>query len=188
MRTAALCFTIVGLLLLLPTLCTLHYVVFEEVGQVVTSVSYLHVTLPLNLTSLSLLIKDHLAAITQTKAVLKMVTVKKPQSTRYEYEKYREVHWQDNYKKFLKQFISYTRVDLDNSHYRGEKLQARLRLRLCRSHLLPALINFSILPPSASNVHCLQFHCFWPKESSELSWDFTTAINKNSCKKKWEIL
>ena len=36
MRTAALCFTIVGLLLLLPTLCTLHYVVFEEVGQVVT--------------------------------------------------------------------------------------------------------------------------------------------------------
>ena len=42
----ALCFTVVGLLLLLPTLCTLHYVIFEEVGQVTTSVSYLHVTLP----------------------------------------------------------------------------------------------------------------------------------------------
>ena len=46
MRIIALCFTVVGLLLLLPTLCTLHYVIFEEVGQVTTSVSYLHVTLP----------------------------------------------------------------------------------------------------------------------------------------------
>ena len=78
MRTIALCFTIVGLLLLLPTLCTLHYVVFEEVGQVATSVSYLHITLPLNLTSLSKLTKDHLEAITKTKNIVKMVKVENP--------------------------------------------------------------------------------------------------------------
>ena len=80
MRTIALCFTIVGLLLFLPTLCTLQYVVFEEVGQVATSVSYLHITLLLNLTSLSKLTKDHLEAITKVKNAIKMVHVEAPRS------------------------------------------------------------------------------------------------------------
>ena len=127
MRTIALCSTIVGLLLLLPTLCTLHYVVFEEVGQVATSVSYLHITLPLNLTSLSKLTKDHLEAITKVKNVVKMVHDEKPKSDRYDYERYREVHWQDNYEKFLKQFVPYTKLALDDLYQRGVQLQNRLK-------------------------------------------------------------
>ena len=80
MRIIASYFTIVGLLLFLSALCTLHYVVFEEVGQVATSVSYLHITLPLNLTSLSKLTKDHLEAITKVKNAIKMVHVEAPRS------------------------------------------------------------------------------------------------------------
>ena len=55
-----------------------------------------------------------------------MVTIERLQSTRYDYEKYREVHWHDNYEKFLKQFVPYTRVALDDLHHRGVKLQTRL--------------------------------------------------------------
>jgi len=41
-----------------------QHVVFEEVGQVATSLSYLHVALPLNLTGVSKLVDDYKAALT----------------------------------------------------------------------------------------------------------------------------
>ena len=134
MRIIASYFTIVGLLLFLSALCTLHYVVFEEVGQVATSVSYLHITLPLNLTSLSKLTKDHLEAITKVKNAIKMVHVEAPRSDepykQKTYDRYREVHWPDNYEKFLKQFVPYTKLALDDLHQRGVQLQNRLNTLL----------------------------------------------------------
>ena len=63
MRIFASLFSIGELLLLTATWCFAHDEVFEEVGQVATCVSYLHVTFHLNSSSLSTLIKDHLVAI-----------------------------------------------------------------------------------------------------------------------------
>ena len=130
MRIIASYFTIVGLLLFLSTLCTSHYVVFEEVGQVATSVSYLHITLPLNLTSLSTLTKNHLETINNIKNAIKMVTVEDVRSDdpfkQKTYDKYRTVHWHFNYEKFLKQFIPYTKLALDDLHQRGVQLQNQL--------------------------------------------------------------
>ena len=129
MRIIASYFTIVGLLLFLSALCTSHYVVFEEVGQVATSVSYLHITLPLNLTSLSKLTKDHLETINNIKNAIKTVRVEDVRSDdpykQKTYDRYREVHWPFNYEKFLKQFVPYTKLALDDLHQRGVQLQNR---------------------------------------------------------------
>ena len=58
----------VQLYLLFATVDTVvsHYVVFEEVGQLAASVSYLHVTIPLNLTSVNKQIKEYKNLLTNT--------------------------------------------------------------------------------------------------------------------------
>ena len=55
---------LIAILLTLQHPASGQHVVFEEVGQVVTSLSYLHVALPLNLTGVSKLINDYKAALT----------------------------------------------------------------------------------------------------------------------------
>ena len=46
----------IGAVFLSFNLCSSHYIVFEDVGQVATSLTYLHVTIPLNFTDINQLI------------------------------------------------------------------------------------------------------------------------------------
>ena len=46
---------------------SLHYLVFEDVGQVATSLTYLHITIPLNFINIDQLIIQYTNAILDTK-------------------------------------------------------------------------------------------------------------------------
>ena len=49
----------IGIFLLSCKVCSSHYIVFEDVGQVATSLTYLHVTIPLNFTDIDDLILQY---------------------------------------------------------------------------------------------------------------------------------
>ena len=57
----------IGIFLLSCKVCSSHYIVFEDVGQVATSLTYLHVTIPLNFTDIDDLILQYRNAILEAK-------------------------------------------------------------------------------------------------------------------------
>ena len=59
-------FFAIGAVFLSFNLCSSHYIVFEDVGQVATSLTYLHVTIPLNFTDIDHLILQYTNAILDT--------------------------------------------------------------------------------------------------------------------------
>ena len=60
-------FFVIGTVFLSFKLCSSHYIVFEDVGQVATSLTYLHVTIPLNFTNIDHLILQYKNAILEAK-------------------------------------------------------------------------------------------------------------------------
>ena len=60
-------FFAIGTVFLSFNVCSSHYIVFEDVGQVATSLTYLHVTIPLNFTDINHFILQYKNAILDAK-------------------------------------------------------------------------------------------------------------------------
>ena len=83
------------LLLCVMALAASHHVVFEDVGEIATSITYIHVAIPLNLTSIQNLAHHFGNALTLTTDP--RMHFRKNQGD----EHFKGLYWDDNYVRLL---------------------------------------------------------------------------------------
>ena len=95
-KLAAVSFAI-GAVFLSFSLCSSHYIVFEDVGQVATSLIYLHVSLPLNFSDIDQLILHYYNAILEAKKKVNHINKKDLNANHYKH-----LYWDDNFLHYTK--------------------------------------------------------------------------------------
>ena len=110
-------FFAIGAVFLSFNLCSSHYIVFEDVGQVATSLTYLHVTIPLNFTDIDHLILQYTNAILDTKK--KVTDIYKKD---YNANHYKRLYWDNNFLQLMRDHEHYTKKALDDLLKLGEHL------------------------------------------------------------------
>ena len=107
----------IGIFLLSFKVCSSHYIVFEDVGQVATSLTYLHVTIPLNFTDIDDLILQYRNAILEAKKKVTHVYKKDMNA-----DHYKRLYWDDNFLQLMKDHEYYTKKALDDMLKLGDRL------------------------------------------------------------------
>ena len=107
----------IGIFLLSCKVCSSHYIVFEDVGQVATSLTYLHVTIPLNFTDIDDLILQYKTAILEAKKKVTHVYKKDLNA-----DHYKRLYWDDNFLQLMRDHEHYTKKALDDMLKLGDHL------------------------------------------------------------------
>ena len=161
----------IGTVVLSFNVCSLHYIVFEDVGQVATSLTYLHVTIPLNFTDIDHLILQYKNAILEAKTKVTHVYKKD-----YTADHYKRLYWDDNFLQLMKDHEQYTKKALDDLLKLGERLSNK---RKHLSDIMPMTSTAKVDQFQATKIH---FHFFSPFFSEAFLgplWDSTITDNKN---------
>ena len=112
----------IGAVFLSFSLCSSHYIVFEDVGQVATSLNYLHVTIPLNFTDIDQLILQYSTAILDAKKKVTHIYKKDLNA-----DHYKRLYCDDNFLQLMRDHEHYTKKALDDLLKFGQCLSNKLR-------------------------------------------------------------
>ena len=122
----------IGAVFLSFNLFSSHYIVFEDVGQVATSLTYLHMTIPLNFTDIDHLILQYTNAILDAKKKVTHIYKKD-----YNAHHYKRLYCDDNFLQLMRDHEHYTKKALDNLLKLGECLSNK------RKHLSDIMLMTS---------------------------------------------
>ena len=135
----------IGIFLLSCKVCSSHYIVFEDVGQVATSLTYLHVTIPLNFTDIDDLILQYRTAILDAKKKVTHVYKKDMNA-----DHYKRLYWDDNFLQLMRDHEHYTKKALDDMLKLGDRL-AHKRRHL--SDIMPMTSTAKVDQFQATKIH-----------------------------------
>ena len=141
-------FLAIGTVFLSFNLCTSHYIVFEDVGQVATSLTYLHVTIPLNFTNINHHILQYTNAILDAKKKVTHIYKKD-----YNADHYKQLNWDDNFLQLMREHELYTKKALDDLLKLGERLSNK---RKHLSDIMPMRSTAKVDQFQATKIHV---HC-----------------------------
>ena len=135
----------IGIFLLSCKVCSSHYIVFEDVGQVATSLTYLHVTIPLNFTDIDNLILQYKTAILEAKKKVTHVYKKDMNA-----DHYKRLYWDDNFLQLMRDHEHYTKKALDDMLKLGDRLSNK---RQHLSDIMPMTSTAKVDQFQATKIH-----------------------------------